>query len=146
MKGWLGIWSVLSCIVFFCFLCSTSNLTSSYYVDVVWKVTAVLFLLLVHVMCKIIINKLLTKDLCSDFSCKESLQLLKFLKSLFVIYQETLDSLAEMYSLLNEEDMWAGLWQQRCRYPETATAIAYETQGFYEQAQSAYEMVSTHLS
>ena len=79
-------------------------------------------------------------------SCKESLQLLKFLKSLFVIYQETLDSLAEMYSLLNEEDMWAGLWQQRCRYPETATAIAYETQGFYEQAQSAYEMVSTHLS
>lgn len=55
--------------------------------------------------------------------------------------QETLDALAEMYSLLNEEDMWAGLWQQRCRYPETATAIAYETQGFYEQAQSAYEVV-----
>ncbi|RMX56332.1 hypothetical protein pdam_00004482 [Pocillopora damicornis] len=54
---------------------------------------------------------------------------------------ETLDALAEMYSLLNEEDMWAGLWQQRCRYPETATAIAYETQGFYEQAQSAYEVV-----
>ena len=52
-----------------------------------------------------------------------------------------MDALAEMYSLLNEEDMWAGLWQQRCRYPETATAIAYETQGFYEQAQSAYEMV-----
>ncbi|KAK2564815.1 Transformation/transcription domain-associated protein [Acropora cervicornis] len=54
---------------------------------------------------------------------------------------ETLDALAEMYSLLNEEDMWAGLWQQRCRYPETATAIAYETQGFYEQAQSTYELV-----
>ncbi|XP_078376381.1 transformation/transcription domain-associated protein-like isoform X4 [Oculina patagonica] len=54
---------------------------------------------------------------------------------------ETLDALAEMYSLLNEEDMWGGLWQQRCRYPETATAIAYETQGFYEQAQSAYEVV-----
>ena len=52
-----------------------------------------------------------------------------------------MDALAEMYSLLNEEDMWAGLWQQRCRYPETTTAIAYETQGFYEQAQSAYEMV-----
>ena len=59
----------------------------------------------------------------------------------FVSNQETLDALAEMYSLLNEEDMWAGLWQQRCRYPETATAIAYETQGFYEQAQSAYEVV-----
>ena len=50
-----------------------------------------------------------------------------------------------MYSLLNEEDMWAGVWQQRCRYPETATAIAYETQGFYEQAQSTYELVSTVL-
>ena len=56
-------------------------------------------------------------------------------------FQETLDALAEMYSLLNEEDMWAGLWTQRCRYSETATAIAYETQGFYEQAQSAYEVV-----
>ncbi|XP_048580263.1 transformation/transcription domain-associated protein isoform X2 [Nematostella vectensis] len=53
---------------------------------------------------------------------------------------ETLDSLAEMYSLLNEEDMWAALWQQHCKHPETATAIAYETQGFYEQAQSAYEL------
>ena len=28
------------------------------------------------------------------------------------------------------------------RFPETATAIAYETQGFFEQAQSAYELVS----
>ena len=62
-----------------------------------------------------------------------------------VCNQETLDALAEMYSLLNEEDMWAGLWQQRCRYPETATAIAYETQGFYEQAQSAYEVVRVIL-
>lgn len=62
-----------------------------------------------------------------------------------VCNQETLDALAEMYSLLNEEDMWAGLWQQRCRYPETATAIAYETQGFYEQAQSAYEVVRAIL-
>lgn len=58
-----------------------------------------------------------------------------------ITYQETLDALAEMYSQLNEEDMWGGLWQQRCRYPETATAIAYETQGFYEQAQSTYELV-----
>ena len=27
------------------------------------------------------------------------------------------------------------------RYPETATAIAYENQGFFEQAQSTYEQV-----
>jgi hypothetical protein len=28
------------------------------------------------------------------------------------------------------------------RYQETATAIAYENQGFFEQAQSTYELVS----
>lgn len=44
-----------------------------------------------------------------------------------------MDSLAELYSLLQEEDMWAGLWQKRCKFPETATAIAYEQHGFFEQ-------------
>ncbi|XP_037611471.1 transformation/transcription domain-associated protein isoform X2 [Sebastes umbrosus] len=53
--------------------------------------------------------------------------------------QEILDSLAELYSLLQEEDMWAGLWQKRCKFPETATAIAYEQHGFFEQAQESYE-------
>lgn len=50
-----------------------------------------------------------------------------------VLFQEILDSLAELYSLLQEEDMWAGLWQKRCKYSETATAIAYEQHGFFEQ-------------
>lgn len=53
--------------------------------------------------------------------------------------QEILDSLAELYSLLQEEDMWAGLWQKRCKFPETTTAIAYEQHGFFEQAQESYE-------
>ncbi|KAM9773956.1 transformation/transcription domain-associated protein [Syngnathus typhle] len=53
--------------------------------------------------------------------------------------QEILDSLAELYSLLQEEDMWAGLWQKRCKFPETATGIAYEQHGFFEQAQESYE-------
>uniref|UniRef100_A0A8C5E214 Transformation/transcription domain-associated protein n=1 Tax=Gouania willdenowi TaxID=441366 RepID=A0A8C5E214_GOUWI len=53
--------------------------------------------------------------------------------------QEILDSLAELYSMLQEEDMWAGLWQKRCKFPETATAIAYEQHGFFEQAQESYE-------
>ncbi|XP_072312660.1 transformation/transcription domain-associated protein isoform X2 [Eucyclogobius newberryi] len=53
--------------------------------------------------------------------------------------QQILDSLAELYSLLQEEDMWAGLWQKRCKFPETATAIAYEQHGFFEQAQESYE-------
>ncbi|XP_073671809.1 transformation/transcription domain-associated protein isoform X3 [Paramisgurnus dabryanus] len=53
--------------------------------------------------------------------------------------QQILDSLAELYSLLQEEDMWAGLWQKRCKFPETSTAIAYEQHGFFEQAQETYE-------
>ncbi|MGH0143484.1 UNVERIFIED_CONTAM: hypothetical protein FKN15_046212 [Acipenser sinensis] len=53
--------------------------------------------------------------------------------------QEILDSLAELYSLLQEEDMWAGLWQKHCKFPETSTAIAYEQHGFFEQAQESYE-------
>lgn len=33
--------------------------------------------------------------------------------------------------------MWAGLWQKRCKYSETATAIAYEQHGFFEQVAAA---------
>ncbi|XP_051789631.1 transformation/transcription domain-associated protein isoform X2 [Erpetoichthys calabaricus] len=60
-------------------------------------------------------------------------------ESITLPQQEILDSLAELYSLLQEEDMWAGLWQKRCKFPETSTAIAYEQHGFFEQAQESYE-------
>ncbi|XP_058013081.1 transformation/transcription domain-associated protein [Ahaetulla prasina] len=60
-------------------------------------------------------------------------------ESITLPQQEILDSLAELYCLLQEEDMWAGLWQKRCKFPETATAIAYEQHGFFEQAQETYE-------
>lgn len=43
-----------------------------------------------------------------------------------------------MYELLQEEDMWSGLWQKHARYRETNMAIAYEQQGFYEQSQVSY--------
>lgn len=56
-------------------------------------------------------------------------------------HQETLDALCDLYSLLNEDDMWTGLWQKRCKYPETAVAIAYEQHGFFEQAQVTFESV-----
>ena len=55
--------------------------------------------------------------------------------------QETLDSLSELYSTLNEDDLWAGLWTERCRFPETAIAIAYESQGLFQAAQETYESV-----
>merc|ERR1719340_74765 len=36
--------------------------------------------------------------------------------------------------------MWAGLWTKKGKYAETNIAICYEQQGFYEQAQGAYEL------
>lgn len=52
---------------------------------------------------------------------------------------ELVHSLAELYSLLCEEDMWAGVWQKHAHYKETGIAVAYEQHGFFEQAQAAYE-------
>lgn len=49
------------------------------------------------------------------------------------------DALAELYSLLREEDLLGGLWQRRARHPETALALALEQQGCFEQAQAALE-------
>lgn len=61
-------------------------------------------------------------------------------KSLETESNEAMDALSEMYSLLKEEDMWAGLWQKKAKYQETNIAIAYEQQGYFEQAQGAYEL------
>lgn len=56
-------------------------------------------------------------------------------------YYELMNMLSEMYSLLREEDMWSGLWQKRpAHYKETLHAIALEQQGFFEQAQGAYDV------
>lgn len=55
------------------------------------------------------------------------------------LFQDLLDSLGELYYLLCEEDLWAGLWQRNAQYKETSMAIAYEQHGFFEQAQGAYE-------
>ncbi len=54
--------------------------------------------------------------------------------------QEAMDGLSELYFLLLEEDMWAGLWTRKAKYAETNIAIAYEQQGYFEQAQGAYEL------
>ncbi|CAK8696388.1 unnamed protein product [Clavelina lepadiformis] len=53
--------------------------------------------------------------------------------------QEVLNALCDLYSLLREEDMWIGLWKKRCSYPDTAKALSYEQQGFFEHAQARYE-------
>ncbi|XP_012269997.1 transformation/transcription domain-associated protein isoform X2 [Orussus abietinus] len=58
-------------------------------------------------------------------------------------HAEVLDSLSDMYSLLCEEDMWSGLWQKHAHYKETLQATALEQQGFFEQAQGAYDVAMT---
>ncbi|XP_055874365.1 transformation/transcription domain-associated protein-like isoform X5 [Biomphalaria glabrata] len=60
-------------------------------------------------------------------------------------HQETLDCLCELYELLQEEDMFVGLWQKRARYPETNIALAYMQHGFFEQAQSSFEGVMSKI-
>lgn len=45
-----------------------------------------------------------------------------------------------MYCQLKEEDMWCALWQKHARYKETCIALAYEQQGFFEQALGAWEL------
>ncbi|KAB7505950.1 Transformation/transcription domain-associated protein [Armadillidium nasatum] len=57
--------------------------------------------------------------------------------------QEAINALSYIYSVLKEEDLWAGLWQTVATYPETKMAVTYEQHGFLEQAQATYELVMT---
>ena len=41
--------------------------------------------------------------------------------------------------------MLTGLWQKRAKFQETNIALAYEQHGFFEQAQQAYEQVTSLL-
>lgn len=54
-----------------------------------------------------------------------------------------LDPLSQMYSALQEEDLWAGLWLKHAKYQETNMAIAYEQMGFFEEAQGVYDLAMT---
>ncbi|KAF0288488.1 Transformation/transcription domain-associated protein [Amphibalanus amphitrite] len=58
---------------------------------------------------------------------------------------EILESLCELYKLLREEDLWIGLWQKMAKYSQTNIALAYEQQGFFEQAQGAYELTTSKM-
>ncbi|XP_055697058.1 transcription-associated protein 1 isoform X2 [Phlebotomus papatasi] len=59
--------------------------------------------------------------------------------------QDVYDPLSQMYSVLQEEDLWAGLWLKYAKYPETNNAIAYEQMGFFEEAQNAYDIAMSKL-
>ena len=54
--------------------------------------------------------------------------------------EDCLTAIGQIYELLREEDYWAGIWQQQAQIEETKMGIAYEQQGFFEQAKGAYEL------
>ena len=49
-----------------------------------------------------------------------------------------------VFSML-KEDLWSGLWQCCAHPPETIIGVAYEQQGFFEQAQGTYELAMTKV-
>lgn len=59
------------------------------------------------------------------------------------LQQEALMGLHNLYTLMKEEDLWAGLWQTHAYFPETKLAVSFEQHGFMEQAVAAYEVAMT---
>lgn len=49
------------------------------------------------------------------------------------------DALAEIYSDLQEDDMFYGLWRRRSKYYETNAALSYEQIGLWDKALRLYE-------
>ncbi|KAJ7068316.1 hypothetical protein C8F01DRAFT_1364679 [Mycena amicta] len=56
------------------------------------------------------------------------------------IREYVFDSLADVYAELAEDDMFYGLWRHRCLHLDTNIALAFEQNGMWEQASSAYEL------
>eukprot|EP00911_Craspedida_sp_UC1_P000079 UC1_evm1s66 len=51
------------------------------------------------------------------------------------------DTLADLYLQLHEDDMWFGMWRLRAKLQNTTEALAWEQQGYWQQAQRCYEDV-----
>lgn len=56
-----------------------------------------------------------------------------------VIRESNCDALAEMYSAIQEEDLFYGLWRRRAEYLETNAAVSFEQNGMWDKAQQMYE-------
>ena len=54
-------------------------------------------------------------------------------------HERVLDSLSDLYSSLDEQDMFYGLWKRRSTYAETNIAVSCEQAGMWPQAQTMYE-------
>ncbi|KAF2090684.1 hypothetical protein K490DRAFT_53653 [Saccharata proteae CBS 121410] len=55
------------------------------------------------------------------------------------IRESNLDALLEVYSQLEEHDLFYGTWRRRCQYVETNAALSYEQNGMWDSAQKLYE-------
>ncbi|KAF2663337.1 hypothetical protein BT63DRAFT_380282 [Microthyrium microscopicum] len=55
------------------------------------------------------------------------------------VRESTLDALLDIYSSLEETDMFYGTWRRRCQYVESNAALSYEQLGMWEKAQRMYE-------
>ncbi len=55
------------------------------------------------------------------------------------VRESNLDALVEIYSGLQEDDLFYSTWRRRCKFTETNSALSYEQQGIWDKAQSLYE-------
>ena len=55
------------------------------------------------------------------------------------IRESNLDGLLEIYSSLEEHDLFYGTWRRRCQFIETNAALSYEQNGMWDKAQQMYE-------
>ncbi|KAF2269491.1 hypothetical protein CC78DRAFT_612460 [Lojkania enalia] len=53
--------------------------------------------------------------------------------------ESNLDALLEIYSALEEDDLFYGTWRRRCQFIETNAALSYEQCGIWDKAQQMYE-------
>lgn len=55
------------------------------------------------------------------------------------VRESNLDALVEVYSGLQEDDLFYGTWRRRCKFVETNAALSYEQNGMWDKAQQLYE-------
>lgn len=56
-----------------------------------------------------------------------------------IVRESNLDALVELYSSLQEDDLFYGTWRRRCQFVETNAALSYEQNGMWDKAQKLYE-------
>lgn len=85
--------------------------------------------------------KYLGKTFNTWYPAIQSLENIQFkpLVESFKISQANSDALLEIYSDLQENDMFYGLWRRKAKYTETNTALSYEQIGMWGRATQMYE-------